>query len=85
MTIETNLFDTEEIHHNCMVQVLSNSITKEVSPAWKYDKERVEEILAYVCDNLCRYPAEYKDPDELWNGQCDYCRLRELLEEEGDG
>ena len=46
----------------------------------------VEQIMEYVCDNLCRYPGEYKDPDELWSEQCDRCRLRELLVEgEDDG
>lgn len=32
--IETNIFDVEEIHHNCTVQVLTNSITGEVSVGW---------------------------------------------------
>ena len=46
----------------------------------------VEQIMEYACDNLCRYPGEYKDPDELWSEQCDRCRLRELLVEgEDDG
>ena len=33
-TIETNLFDQEEIHHNCTVQILKNSITGEISVGW---------------------------------------------------
>ena len=32
--IETNLFDQEEIHPNCTVQILRNSITGEVSVGW---------------------------------------------------
>lgn len=80
--IETNIYDHEEIHHNCLVQVLSNSITGEQSPAWCYDGERADQIRIYVCDFLCKYPSEYKDPDELWKEQCDHCRLIELLEEE---
>lgn len=32
--IETNLFDIEEIYPNCTVQVLTNSITGEVSVGW---------------------------------------------------
>ena len=32
--VETNVFDIEEIHHNCVVQVLRNSITDEVSVGW---------------------------------------------------
>lgn len=42
---------------------------------------KTDQIMEYVCDNLCRFPAEYKDPDDLWNEQCDRCKLRELLEE----
>ena len=32
--IETNIFDIEEIHHNCTVQILTNSVTGEVSVGW---------------------------------------------------
>ena len=32
--IETNIFDQEEIHHNCTVQILKNSVTGEVSVGW---------------------------------------------------
>ena len=32
--IETNIFDQEEIHHNCTVQILKNSITGEISVGW---------------------------------------------------
>ena len=45
---------------------------------------KTDQIMEYVCDNLCRYPAEYKDPDDLWAEQCDHCRLMELLEDEND-
>ena len=45
---------------------------------------KTDQIMEYVCDNLCRFPAEYKDPDDLWNEQCDHCRLMELLEDEND-
>lgn len=33
-TIETNLFDIEEVHPNCTVQILKNSVTGEVSVGW---------------------------------------------------
>lgn len=33
-TNEENIFDTEEIHTNCTVQVLKNSKTGEVSIGW---------------------------------------------------
>lgn len=32
--IETNVFDVEEIHHNCTVQILRNSVTGEQSIGW---------------------------------------------------
>ena len=32
--IETNMFDKEEIFPNCTVQILTNSITGEVSVGW---------------------------------------------------
>ena len=32
--IETNLYDQEEVHHNCTVQILRNSVTGEVSVGW---------------------------------------------------
>ena len=35
---ETNIFDQEEIHENCTVQLLKNSITGEVSVGW-WDNE----------------------------------------------
>ena len=38
--VETNLFDKEEIYQNCTVQVLTNTVTGEVSVGWwKNDKE----------------------------------------------
>lgn len=32
--IKTNIYDIEEIHHKCTVQVLRNSVTGEVSIGW---------------------------------------------------
>ena len=43
---------------------------------------KTDQIMEYACDNLCRFPAEYKDPDDLWNEQCDHCKLMELLGEQ---
>lgn len=31
IAVETNIYDTEEIHHSCTVQVLHNSVTGDVS------------------------------------------------------
>lgn len=33
-TIETNIYDKEEIYPNCTVQVLTNTVTGEVSVGW---------------------------------------------------
>lgn len=40
--ITTNIYDTEEIHHNCVVQVLRNSVTGDVSAGWWKEKEEEE-------------------------------------------
>lgn len=37
--IETNIYDIEEIHENCTVQVLRNSLTGEVSVGWWENEE----------------------------------------------
>ena len=31
---ETNIYDVEEIHENCTVQILKNSVTGETSVGW---------------------------------------------------
>ena len=36
MLIESNIYDTEEWVYGANVQILSNSITGEVSVGWKY-------------------------------------------------
>lgn len=40
IAVETNIYDQEEIHHNCTVQVLRNSVTGDVSRLrwWKEGK-----------------------------------------------
>ena len=40
--VETNIFDEEEIHHNCTVQVWRNSVTGEVSIGWWKEGEEPE-------------------------------------------
>ena len=42
-TVETNLYDIEEIHHNCTVQILRNSVTGEVSVGWWPNEEEDDE------------------------------------------
>lgn len=41
-SVETNIFDIEEIHYNCTVQILKNSITGEISVGW-WENEEVDE------------------------------------------
>lgn len=39
IAVETNIYDTEEIHHGCIVQILRNSVTGETSVGWWKEKE----------------------------------------------
>jgi len=42
-----------------------------------------EKILEIVCDHLCKWPGEFKDPDDLWSQKCDRdCPLQKYLEQE---
>ena len=34
LSLQTNIFDKEEIYPNCTVQVLTNTVTGEVSIGW---------------------------------------------------
>lgn len=40
--LTTNIYDTEEIHHGCTVQVLTNSVTGKTSVGWWKEKEGEE-------------------------------------------
>lgn len=37
--VKTNIFDEREVHENCTVEILKNSITGETSIGW-YENER---------------------------------------------
>ena len=39
VVVETNIYDSEEIHHNCTVQILHNSVTGEQSIGWWEEDE----------------------------------------------
>lgn len=39
VSLQTNIFDIEEIYPNCTVQVLRNSVTGEVSVGWWKNEE----------------------------------------------
>ena len=41
--IESNIFDIEEIHENCTVQILKNSLTGEISVGWWENEESEED------------------------------------------
>ena len=38
-TVEVDVFDIEEIHKNCTVQILTNSVTGAVSVGWWENEE----------------------------------------------
>ena len=40
--------------------------------------EIIEEIKEQICDKYCKYPGEYKDPDELIEKECENCPLCRL-------
>ena len=42
--VDLNMFDEEEIHPNCTVQVLRNSMTGEYSVGWWDNNEEVNDI-----------------------------------------
>lgn len=42
--VETNLFDQEELHTDCTVQVLTNSVTGECSVGWWDNSTQPEEV-----------------------------------------
>lgn len=46
-------------------------------------EEQKEEIMEAVCD-LCKWPSEFKDQDDLWMHKCENCRVLQLLEEVTD-
>lgn len=42
--------------------------------------QTIENLEDTLCSDLCRYPYEYKDSDELWNAKCDQCELIAFME-----
>ena len=41
--VEMNIFDVEEVHHNCTVQIWKNSVTGECSVGWYKEGENDED------------------------------------------
>ncbi len=41
----------------------------------------IEQLKEYACDHICKWPSEFKDPDDLINQKCGYCKLEEGLDD----
>lgn len=44
------------------------------------NEKLIEELLEIACD-LCKFPSEYKDPDDPIEERCDHCPMFEKLME----
>ena len=42
--------------------------------------EKLDRILELCCDRICKWPSEYKDPDDLWDARCDSCSVADALD-----
>ena len=91
--VKTSLYDQEEIHKDCSVQILRNSVTGEVSIGWQENNERrklehaVETIRDYcegILCNECQFGCDSEDdpyhPFECYLKMWDPCDW--ILEEE---
>ena len=57
-------------------------VLKEIDPdKGRLSAQEVADIMEVACDKLCQFPAEFKDPDDLWRIKCDNCPLGEKLGE----
>lgn len=69
---ECNIFDTEEVHHNCTVTVWSNSKTGAVSVGWEKNADTEAEfmcrVLGQLMDEPCLYGLMRVDQDP-WCGE----------------
>lgn len=43
-------------------------------------EDKFEKLREAVCD-LCKHTSEYKDPDDLWEHECDKCKVMDLIDE----
>lgn len=91
--IETNFFDKEELHPNCTVQILTNSITGEQSVGWwenpgwiKVDYNNPKSLPEQDCDVLCVAYCErrilayrgYHNGHHIWNSDYEQCEDLEV-------
>ncbi len=42
-------------------------------------EEKIEKVLEAACE-ICKWPSEYKDPDEMFNDKCDSCPVAAAME-----
>lgn len=42
-------------------------------------RDELESITETMCDHYCKWPAEFKEPDELVDRVCEHCPLASLL------
>ena len=47
----------------------------------KLSWQETQDIIELVCYNLCMWPSEYKDPDDMQREKCSICPLSEKLDE----
>ena len=70
--IETNIFDKEEIYPNCTVQILTNTVTGEVSVGWwknpktmtDVDEDEIEadfQKIKNACNTAKKLVKSYKN------------------------
>lgn len=82
--IETNIFDKEELHTNCTVQILYNSTTGECSVGWWENPGwvSVEERLPEMHDEVLVYLSGYDEVLIAWlylDGRWRSCTDEKLL------
>ena len=59
-----------------------SKVVKDIGPDKGHlSVQEAYDICEVVCDNLCMWPSEYKDPDDLRREKCKNCPLMEKLGE----
>ena len=75
--VECNLYDKEETHENCTVQVLTNTTTGEVSVGWwKNTGPDVDFICRFLAEHFdvpCGYTFDDVDVPDILPGRGDWC------------
>lgn len=90
--VESNVFDIVEEHHNCLVQILRNSVTNEISFGWKKETDLFGNPVADLGSPRCRDCKYYDGVGEferctkrdrvMWSGagSCDKFEFKEESE-----